>query len=70
MRAYREMPEDELFTFQWVKVQLPEEELPGYKTPASSAQHVAKGSTFAARSEGRKNTLSFVHGRKLLHASA
>ncbi len=32
MRAYREMPEDELFTLQWVKVQLPEEELPGYKS--------------------------------------
>lgn len=32
MHAYREMPEDELFTLQWVKVQLPEEELPGYKS--------------------------------------
>src|SRR5580765_1307505 len=26
MHAYREMPEDELFTLRWVKVQLPEEE--------------------------------------------
>ncbi len=29
--AYREMPEDDLFTKQWVKVELPAEEFPGYK---------------------------------------
>ena len=32
MHAYREMPEDELFAMHWVKVELPEEELPGYKS--------------------------------------
>jgi len=32
MRAYRDMREDDLFSLQWVKVQLPEEELPGYKS--------------------------------------
>ena len=31
MLAYREMPEDDLFTMQWVKVELPAEEFPGYK---------------------------------------
>ena len=31
MLAYREMPTEELFDVQWVKVQLPPEELPGYK---------------------------------------
>src|SRR6201984_1205066 len=31
MLAYREMPDDDLFTTQWVKVQLPPEEFPGYK---------------------------------------
>ncbi len=31
MLAYREMPEDDLFTKQWVKVELPTEEFPGYK---------------------------------------
>ena len=31
MLAYREMPEDDLFTKQWVKVDLPAEEFPGYK---------------------------------------
>jgi formylmethanofuran dehydrogenase subunit E len=29
--AYREMSEDDLFTKQWVKVELPAEEFPGYK---------------------------------------
>src|SRR5579862_6806638 len=31
MLAYREMPDDNLFTTQWVKVELPPEEFPGYK---------------------------------------
>jgi len=31
MLAYREMTNDALFDVQWVKVQLPPEELPGYK---------------------------------------
>jgi formylmethanofuran dehydrogenase subunit E len=31
MLDYREMPEDDLFTKQWVKVELPAEEFPGYK---------------------------------------
>ena len=31
MQAYREMAEDDLFTKQWVKVDLPAEEFPGYK---------------------------------------
>jgi len=31
MLAYREMAEDDLFRTQWVKVELPAEEFPGYK---------------------------------------
>lgn len=31
MLAYREMPENELFDVQWVKVELPPQEFPGYK---------------------------------------
>jgi formylmethanofuran dehydrogenase subunit E len=31
MLAYREMRDDDLFSTQWVKVELPEEEFPGYK---------------------------------------
>jgi formylmethanofuran dehydrogenase subunit E len=31
MLAYREMSDEDLFSTQWVKVELPEEEFPGYK---------------------------------------
>jgi formylmethanofuran dehydrogenase subunit E len=31
MRAYREMEDEKLFTTQWVKIDLPAEEFPGYK---------------------------------------
>src|ERR1700732_3645971 len=31
MRAYREITDDDLFTMQWVKVELPPEEFPEYK---------------------------------------
>jgi formylmethanofuran dehydrogenase subunit E len=31
MLAYQEMPDDQLFQSQWVHVELPPEELPGYK---------------------------------------
>ncbi len=31
MLAYREISDDDLFTVQWVKVELPPEEFPGYK---------------------------------------
>jgi formylmethanofuran dehydrogenase subunit E len=32
MLAYREMPDDELFTEGWVRVELPPREMPGYKS--------------------------------------
>jgi formylmethanofuran dehydrogenase subunit E len=31
MRAYREMRDEDLFETQWVKVDLPPAEMPGYK---------------------------------------
>jgi len=31
MLAYREIPNDDLFTVQWVKVSVPPQEMPGYK---------------------------------------
>jgi formylmethanofuran dehydrogenase subunit E len=31
MKAYREMPDEELFALQWVRVPLPANEFPGYK---------------------------------------
>ncbi len=33
MRAYREMPDSDLFDFQWVRVRLGPEDMPGYKGP-------------------------------------
>jgi formylmethanofuran dehydrogenase subunit E len=33
MQAYREMPDDELFDIQWVRVAIAPEDLPGYKSP-------------------------------------
>jgi formylmethanofuran dehydrogenase subunit E len=33
MRAYREMPDDELFEAQWVRVAIGPEDLPGFKGP-------------------------------------
>ena len=33
MRAYRELPEAELFDIQWVRVRLGPEDMPGYKAP-------------------------------------
>jgi len=33
MRAYRELPDAELFEAQWVRVSLSPEDLPGYKAP-------------------------------------
>jgi formylmethanofuran dehydrogenase subunit E len=33
MRAYREMPNEELFSHQWVRVEIGPEDLPGYKGP-------------------------------------
>src|SRR3954462_12339842 len=31
MRAYREMPDDQLFASEWVEVEIPPQDLPGYK---------------------------------------
>ena len=33
MRAYRDMPDDDLFEIQWVRVALAPEDVPGYKAP-------------------------------------
>jgi len=33
MRAYRDMPDDQLFQIQWVRVALSPEDVPGYKGP-------------------------------------
>ena len=46
MQAYREMAEDDLFTKQWVKVELPAEEFPGYKGERIVCAECAEGINF------------------------
>lgn len=46
MLAYREMPDNDLFTTQWVKVDLPAEELPGYKGERITCERCDEGINF------------------------
>jgi formylmethanofuran dehydrogenase subunit E len=46
MLAYREMTEDDLFTKQWVKVDLPAEEFPGYKGERIVCSECGEGINF------------------------
>ena len=46
LRAYREMPDDELFATEWVKVELPPEEFPGYKGERIVCDECGEGINF------------------------
>jgi formylmethanofuran dehydrogenase subunit E len=46
MLAYREMRDDDLFTTEWVKVELPPEEFPGYKGERVVCQLCGEGISF------------------------
>ena len=46
MRAYREMPDDELFDRQWVRVTLGPEEFPGYKGERAVCSACGEGINF------------------------
>ncbi len=46
MLAYREMRGDDLFDVQWVKVELPEEECPGYKGARVVCEECGEGINF------------------------
>ncbi len=46
MLAYREITDDDLFTFQWVKVDLPPEEFPGYKEERVVCEACGEGINF------------------------
>lgn len=46
MAAYREMSDDDLFTTQWVKVDLPPEEFPGYKGDRILCDRCGEGINF------------------------
>ena len=45
-RAYRELTDEELFTQQWVRVELPPEEMPGYKAPRVICAECGEGINF------------------------
>jgi formylmethanofuran dehydrogenase subunit E len=46
MLAYREMSDDDLFAMQWVKVDLPPEEFPGYKGERITCDVCGEGINF------------------------
>jgi formylmethanofuran dehydrogenase subunit E len=46
MRAYREMPEEELFTKEWVRVVIPPHDLPGYKAARITCARCGEGINF------------------------
>ena len=46
MLAYREMSDDDLFATQWVKVELPPEEFPGYKGERTTCEVCGEGVNF------------------------
>lgn len=55
MLAYREMADEDLFATQWVKVDLPPEEFPGYKGERTVCQQCGEGINFRRelRRDGR-----------------
>jgi formylmethanofuran dehydrogenase subunit E len=55
MVAYRELSHDDLFTAQWVKVDLPPEEFPGYKGERIVCEQCGEGINFRreVRREGK-----------------
>ncbi|MFZ0479760.1 MAG: TraR/DksA C4-type zinc finger protein, partial [Terriglobales bacterium] len=46
MLAYREMSDDDLFSAEWVKVDLPPEEFPGYKSGRIVCAQCGEGINF------------------------
>lgn len=46
MKAYREMPDEELFAEQWVRVELPASEFPGYKGERVACSRCGEGVNF------------------------
>ncbi|MGH9646099.1 MAG: FmdE family protein [Bryobacteraceae bacterium] len=51
MQAYREMKDDDLFATQWVKVELPPEEFPGYKGERAVCAECGEGINFRRQVE-------------------
>lgn len=47
MAAYRELPESELFSHQWVEVEVPPQDLPGFKGPRTTCARCGEGINFS-----------------------
>jgi formylmethanofuran dehydrogenase subunit E len=57
MLAYREMKDDDLFATQWVRVELPPEEFPGYKGERIVCAECGEGINFKREVERNGRTL-------------
>ncbi len=57
MLAYREMKDEDLFSTQWVKVELPPEEFPGYKADRIVCEVCGEGINFHRQVERDGKTL-------------
>jgi formylmethanofuran dehydrogenase subunit E len=57
MLAYREMSDDDLFATQWVKVDLPPEEFPGYKGERITCEKCGEGINFRREVRRQGKTL-------------
>jgi formylmethanofuran dehydrogenase subunit E len=57
MRAYRHMPDTELFAIQWVRVTLGPEDLPGYKAPRPVCAQCGEPVSFRREVEREGRTL-------------
>ena len=57
MLAYREMPESDLFDVQWVRVELPPEEFPGYKGERVVCRQCGEGINFRREVRREDETL-------------
>jgi len=57
MRAYREMPDADLFDHQWVKVRIGPEDLPGYKAPRVTCANCGEGISFKREVVREERTL-------------
>jgi formylmethanofuran dehydrogenase subunit E len=47
IKAYREMPDSELFSHDWVRVRIAAEEMPGFKAPRVTCAECGEGINFA-----------------------
>jgi len=57
MLAYREMPDEQLFQTQWVKIILPPEELPGFKGERITCVECGEGINFRREVKRGERTL-------------